>query len=267
MREGGRVDERQIRFNDGAAYERMMGTWSRLTGEIFLDWVAPQPGLRWIDIGCGSGALSELLIKRCAPAEVIGIDPSEEQLAFARARPAAGRASFHQGDAMSLPFAADRFDAAVMALVLFYVPEPAAGLAEMVRVTAPGGSVSAYVWDLSESGSPTEPIHAEMRAMGLNPLRPPSAAASGMGALQHLWFSAGLSAVTAREITVSRTFADFDDFWATTIMSPNIGSVVAAMPSDDIAALRTRVQARVPPDAAGRISYVARANAISGRVA
>ena len=78
----------QIRFDDGAAYERMMGTWSRLAGNIFLDWLAPRPGLRWIDIGCGSGAFTELLVERCAPTEVQGIDPSEAQLAFARARPA-----------------------------------------------------------------------------------------------------------------------------------------------------------------------------------
>ena len=69
--------EHQIRFDDGAAYERMMGTWSRLAGEIFLDWLAPRSGLRWIDIGCGNGAFTELLVERCAPAEVQGIDPSE----------------------------------------------------------------------------------------------------------------------------------------------------------------------------------------------
>jgi ubiquinone/menaquinone biosynthesis C-methylase UbiE len=72
--------EQQIRFDDGAAYERMMGTWSRLAGDIFLDWLAPRPGLRWIDIGCGSGAFTELLVERCAPAKVQGIDPSEAQL-------------------------------------------------------------------------------------------------------------------------------------------------------------------------------------------
>ena len=113
--------EQQIRFEDGAAYERMMGTWSRLAGTIFLDWLAPRSGQRWIDVGCGSGAFTELLVERCAPAEVQGIDPSEAQLAFARARPAARVAEFRPGDAMALPFSEDRFDAAVMALVIFWL--------------------------------------------------------------------------------------------------------------------------------------------------
>src|SRR6266849_6664649 len=144
--------EHQIRFEDGAAYERMMGAWSRLAGEVFLDWLAPPSGLRWIDIGCGSGALSELLVERCAPVEVHGIDPSEAQLAFARARPAARLAQFRQGDAMALPFAANSFDAATMALVIFFVPDPAKGVAEMVRVVGPGGTVATYAWDVLGGG-------------------------------------------------------------------------------------------------------------------
>ena len=96
--------EQKIRFDDGAAYEQMMGIWSRFAGEIFLDWLAPPPGWRWIDVGCGSGAFTELLVERCAPGEVLGIDPSEGQLAFARARPASRAAEFRQGDAMALPF-------------------------------------------------------------------------------------------------------------------------------------------------------------------
>src|SRR5215813_465068 len=115
----GVMEKQQIRFDDGAAYERMMGTWSRLAGEIFIDWLAPREGLRWIDVGCGNGAFTELLVDRCAPAEVQGIDPSEGQLAFARTRSAARLAEFRKGDAGTIPFVEDRFDAAVMALVIF----------------------------------------------------------------------------------------------------------------------------------------------------
>jgi ubiquinone/menaquinone biosynthesis C-methylase UbiE len=146
--------EQQIRFDDGAAYERMMGTWSRLAGDIFLDWLAPRPGLRWIDIGCGSGAFTELLVERCAPTEVQGIDPSEAQLAFARARPAARLAQFRRGDATALPFPDGRFDGAVMALVIFFVPAPAKGVAEMVRVVQPGGTVATYAWDMEAADIP-----------------------------------------------------------------------------------------------------------------
>src|SRR5580698_4327539 len=152
------MSENQIRFDDGAGYERMMGVWSRLAGEVFLDWVAPTSGLRWVDIGCGNGAFTELLVDRCAPAEVQGIDPSEAQLSFARTRHTAGIARFQQGDAMALPFADRSFDAAVMALVIFFVPEPAKGVAEMKRVVRPGGLVAAYAWDVFGGGSPTEPI-------------------------------------------------------------------------------------------------------------
>ncbi len=258
--------EHPIRFDDGAAYERYMGGWSRLAGEIFLDWLTPVPGLRWIDIGCGNGALTELLVERCAPAEVQGIDPSEAQLAFARARPASRAATFQQGDAMSLPFLQDRFDAAVMGLVIFFVPDPAKGLAEMVRVVCPDGTVATYAWDMLGGGFPLEPIQAEMRAMGLKPVLPPSAGASRIDALRSLWIGAGLDAVETREIAVHRTFADFDDFWTTGLLGASIRPMVAAMASGDVELLKARVRARLPADAAGRITCSARANAVKGRV-
>jgi SAM-dependent methyltransferase len=258
--------EQKIRFDDGAGYEQMMGAWSRLAGAIFVDWLAPPPGLRWIDIGCGNGAFTELLVERCAPADVQGIDPSEGQLAFARTRPAARLAEFHQGDAMALPFSADRFDAAVMALVIFFVPDPAKAIAEMVRVVAPGGTVATYAWDMLGGGFPQEPILVEMRAMGLTPLRPPQMGASRMEALRDLWAGAGLRDVETREITVRRTFADFDDFWTTNLKGSSVGPTVGAMDSGDVEILKTRLRTRLPADPAGRITYGARANAIKGRV-
>jgi SAM-dependent methyltransferase len=258
--------EPQFRFDDGAAYERMMGTWSRFAGEIFLDWLAPRPGLRWVDVGCGNGAFTEALVERCAPAEVQGIDPSEGQLAFARTRPAARVAQFQQAGAMALPFSADRFDAAVMALVIFFVPEPAKGVAEMVRVVCPGGTIAAYAWDMFGGGFPQEPIHAEMRAMGLKFPYPPSADASRMEVLGDLWTGAGLEAIETREITVQRTFADFDDFWTTSLIGSTVGPTVAAMAASDVERLKSGLRARLPADAAGRITCSGRANAIKGRV-
>lgn len=207
----------------------------------------------------------ELLIQRCAPAETQGIDPSEAQLAFARAKPAARAAAFVQGDAMALPFPGDRFDAAIMALVIFFVPDPAKGVAEMARVVRPGGAVASYTWDMLGGGFPFEPIHAEIRALGITPLLAPNVDASRMEALHDLWTVAGLDAVETRVITVQRTFADFDDFWTTT-MAASIRPTLAMMASADTEQLKARVRKRLHADAVGPIVYSARANAIKGRV-
>jgi SAM-dependent methyltransferase len=255
-----------IRFDDGAAYERMMGVWSQLVGQVFLDWLSPATDQRWIDVGCGNGAFTEQLIQRCTPTEIQGIDPSEAQITFARTRPGARGAAFRQGDAMVLPFDAGRFDAAVMALVIFFVPEPAKGVAEMVRVVRPGGTIAAYVWDALGDGSPIAPVQVEMRAVGLPTWHPPSAGASRLEALHGLWTDAGLEAVETREINVRRTFDDFDDFWKTTTATGGLRPTLEVMEADAIAQLKARVHARLPADAQGRITYGARANAVKGRV-
>ena len=200
-----------------------MGIWSQLAGQVFLDWLAPSSGLRWIDVGCGNGAFTDLLVERSAPCEVQGIDPSEAQLVFARARKGVSGVEFRKGDAMALPFGNARFDAAVMALVIFFVPNPAKGVAEMVRVVRPGGTVATYAWDMLGGGFPYDPIQVEIRALGITPPLPPSASASRMEALCDLWTNAGLQAVDTREITVQRTFADFDDFWNSSTITGSCG--------------------------------------------
>src|SRR5690606_32133731 len=124
-----RMSEPQIRFNDGSAYEQFMGVWSRLVGTVFLDWLDPAAGLRWIDVGCGNGAFTDLVVERCAPARIEAVDSSEAQLACARSRASADKVAFQLGDAMALPFADNSFDVAVMALVIFFVPDPAKGVA------------------------------------------------------------------------------------------------------------------------------------------
>jgi SAM-dependent methyltransferase len=258
--------EPQIRFDDGAGYERMMGKWSRLAGEVFLDWLKPASGLRWIDVGCGNGAFTELLAERCRPAEIQGIDPSEAQLAFARARHSAGIAHFRQGDAMALPFADNSFDAAVMALVIFFVPEPAAGVAEMARVVRPGGRISSYAWDIEGGGFPAEPVLAELRALGFPPIRPPSFAASRMENLRTLWTGAGLDRIETREITVQRTFADFDDFWGAVLLGASVKATVARMTPEQLEGLKKSVRTQLGADHGKPVTLSARANAIAGRV-
>jgi SAM-dependent methyltransferase len=256
----------QISFDDGAGYERYMGKWSQLAGEAFLHWLAPASGLRWLDVGCGNGAFTELLVERCAPASVQGIDPSEAQLAFARTRPASRVAQFRQGDAMALPFPDDNFDAAVMPLVIFFVPNPAKGVAEMARVVRPGGSVSAYAWDVLGGGFPYAALQREIRDMGFAVAAPPSPGASRIDVMRELWTGAALDAIETREITVQRTFADFDDYWTTIRMGASVRPTLAAMASEDLARLEARMRACLPVDAGGRITYGARANAIKGRV-
>ena len=256
------MDQPQITFDDGAQYEEFMGVWSRLAGDRFLDWLAPSPGLRWVDVGCGNGAFTELLVQRCAAAEVQGIDPSEAQLAYARSRNTSGTAHFQLGDAMALPYADRAFDAAVMALVIFFVPEPAKGVAEMARVVRPGGSVSAYAWDMHGAGFPFAALHEEMAALGAQPLWPPSADASRVEAMRALWTDAGLVDIETHRIDVRRTFADFDTFWRVAQTGPRIG----AMARGDSELLKTRLRARLPTDADGRITYGAQANAIKGKV-
>jgi SAM-dependent methyltransferase len=255
----------QIRFDDGAAYERSMGVWSGLAGEVFLDWLTPAPGGRWVDVGCGNGAFTELIMRRCAPAEVQALDPSEGQLAFARGRAGAQGATFHQGDALALPFDADRFDAAVMALVIFFVPDPAKGLAEMARVVRPGGTVAAYAWDFSRFGFPYEPIQSALRAQGYYPPRPPHWAVAARDPLAALWGWAGLKDVAIRDIRVRRSFASFDDFWDSTVPSGALASLVASLPPADLAAVRDRTRATVEqPD--GSVAYDSLATAVRGTV-
>jgi ubiquinone/menaquinone biosynthesis C-methylase UbiE len=220
-----------------------------------------------VDVGCGNGAFTELLVDRCAPVEVQGIDPSEGQLTFARTRHKAGIAQFQQGDAMALPFPDRSFDAAIMALVIFFVPEPAKGVAEMTRVVKPGGIVSAYAWDImAEGGFPMEPMQAELRAMGRTPMLPPRPEASRIDALQKLWTDAGLTQIETRQITVARTFADFEDFWSSVLIAASMVQSINAMTPAELTDFKARVHARLPADATGRITYNSRANAVKGRV-
>lgn len=256
----------QIRFEDGAGYARMMGIWSRLAGEVFLDWLAPPPALRWVDVGCGTGAFSELVVERCAPAAVEGVDPSEGQLAYARGQLTDPRLQFRLGDAAALPFADRSRDAAVMALVIFFLPEPAKGVAEMARVVRRGGLVATYAWDILGGGFPLEAIFVELRAIGLKPILPPSSEASRIEPLHDLWSGAGLEAVETREIKVERSFADFEDFWTTSLLGSSLRMKLATMSAAQVERLKEGVRARLPPNAAGRVTCEAHANAVKGRV-
>ena len=258
------MPEDEIRFDDGASYELMMGRWSLLVGERFIDWLGVPQGGRWLDVGCGNGAFTELLVKRCLPAEVQAFDPSAGQLAYARNRlPANAPVAWHEGDAMRLPVPDAASDAAVMALVLFFVPEPAVGVAEMCRAVRAGGVVAAYHWDILAGGFPLADIGAEMLKLGIAPRMPPSAAASTLEASTLLWQQAGLQQVRTCRFTVQRVFDSFDDYWNSAANASTMRPVFDAMPADTRALLQANVRRRLQAGD-GPLSVSARANAVAG---
>ena len=259
------TDQQLPQFSDAAVYERNMGTWSRLTGRIFIDWLASPAGLQWIDVGCGAGAFTELLIEHCAPAAIKGVDPSESLLAYARNRAAGQIAEFAHGDAMKLPFPDSSFDVATMALTLYFVPDPAAGVAELARVVRPGGLVAAYNWDFMRGGFPFVAIQDEMRELDVAPKMPPGIDQTRMETTRGLWAAAGLCRIETKEIQVQRTFASFDDFWAISTTG-STGPVIAQMPSTEVELLKARVRARLAEDFVGRITCSAKAIAVKGQV-
>jgi SAM-dependent methyltransferase len=260
------MNTQQIRFDDGAAYERGMGGWSVPAGEIFLDWVKPPQALRWLDVGCGNGVFSELAMRRCQPTSMNGIDPSPAQISYAQSRPGAKGATFQLGDAMALPFGDDSFDIATMALVIFFVPDPAKGVAEMARSVRPGGIVAAYAWDILGGGFPFHPVQAAMRGMGMKTPFPPSVDAANIDRLQALWTGANLTAVETRTIDVTRIFPDFDSFWDVSTNSSALRPVLAAMDPSQLQQLRDATKANLTLAPDGSITYQARANAVKGTV-
>jgi SAM-dependent methyltransferase len=254
-------------FSDGEAYERHMGRWSRLVGETFLNWLDVPKGLQWLDVGCGNGAFTEELISRCAPAAVMAIDPSDDQLAYARTRPGAKMAHFQTGDAQKIPFGDGSFDVAIMALVLSFLPDPAKAAAEMVRVVRPGGWVATYMWDLLGGGAPVTPIYAAAKSLGSVPPLPPRPGDSRQDAMQELWERAGLETIASRVICIPVVFADFDDFWNSNAVGVGPpGKLIESMSRSAREQFRTCLREHLPIASDGRIVYESFANAVKGRV-
>jgi SAM-dependent methyltransferase len=253
-----------IRFDDGASYEIMMGRWSVLVGDRFLDWIGAPGGARWLDVGCGNGAFTQLVVERCMPSGVQAFDLSPQQLAYARNRlPAGAPVTWARADAMRLPVADAAADAAVMALVLFFVPEPAVAVAEMCRAVRPGGIVAAYHWDVLGGGFPLADIGAEMLELGVPPRLPPGVAASTIEASTSLWQEAGLRQVRTCQITVQRRFDGFDDYWGSAASSNSLRPMTETMPADCRELLKENVRRRLQAGD-GPLTVSARANAVSG---
>jgi SAM-dependent methyltransferase len=252
----------------GAAYEPFVGRWSRLVARQFLAWLEIRPERRWLDVGCGTGILSRTILEVAAPREVVGVDPAEGFLTYARGEISDARAHFESGDARNLPFEAEAFDAVVSGLVLNFVADPAQGLREMTRVTRTSGTLAAYVWDYADqmqmlryfwdAAGALDPTAVELDEGRRFPMCQPEA-------LEALFNSAGLQGVAVRALEVATTFSDFDDYW-----SPFLGgqgpapSYVMSLDEDRRQALRERLRTRLPVAADGSIPLAARAWAVRG---
>lgn len=253
-------------FSDGKVYERMMGRWSKRVGVQFLDWLDAPKGLNWLEVGCGNGAFTEELIAHTAPRAVSAIDPSEGQLAFARTRQAAKLAQFRLGDAQAVPFPDDSFDAAVMALVITFIADPAKAVGELARAVRPGGIVATYMWDIAGGGLPLAPVGRALKAMGKDYARV-SEAAARRETMQALWQGAGLQAVETRVIRITVNFTSFDEFCESNLVPIGpAGQVIAKMSPAETEQLRAHLRNLLPIAADGSIAYEAFANAVKGRV-
>lgn len=251
-------------FDDGAAYERMIGRWSALVAQPFLEWLALPQGLAWLDDGCGDGSFTQSLVLHQCPASVVGVDPAPAQLSFARQRVATPGVRFMEGDAQALPLPDASVDAAVMALVLFFLPDPQLGVRELVRVVKAGGTIAAYQWDLAGGGFPLQPILDAVHAAGYRSQPPPSAWTAALQASEALWQGAGLSDVQTRQFEVSRAFESFDDYWRTADGSPRLRELFATLSSPALQRLRACARERIGSTGDGPFVLKAKANAVKG---
>jgi SAM-dependent methyltransferase len=252
----------------GATYEPYVGRWSRLVAREFVQWLMMSRASRWLDVGCGAGALSHTILQTAAPRAVTGIDRSAEYVTFAREHVRDARVVFAVGDAQALPVESASYDAVVAGLVLNFVPQPSQAVAEMARGARPGGVVAAYVWDYAgkmqlmrhfwNAAVALDPTAVDLDEGWRFPLCKPEP-------LTLLFQAAGLREVEVRTIDITTDFRDFDDYW-----SPFLGgqgpapSYTMALSEEGRVALRERLRASVPFALDGSIPLVARAWAVRG---
>jgi SAM-dependent methyltransferase len=254
----------------GSPYEQYVGRWSRQVAPKFLSWLNIPAGRRWLDVGCGTGALCAAIVDCCSPSSVAGVEPSEGFLKTAKEN-LAGRAALHQGSANAIPLDDASVDVVVSGLVLNFVPDQRAALFEMTRVTGKGGTIAAYVWDYAgkmelmrlfwDAAVELDPDAAKLDEGVRFPVCRPEA-------LEELFASTGLEAVEATPIDIPTPFANFDDYW-----QPFLGgqgpAPSYAMSLDETARtrLRDRIRERAPIAGNGSIFLTARAWAARASVA
>jgi SAM-dependent methyltransferase len=244
-------------FNAADDYERFMGRWSRAIGEKFLDWLSAPSHARWLDVGCGTGAFSELIAKRCAPKSISGIDPSAAQVDYAR-KLLPGH-TFEVGDSMALPYNDASFDVVASALVIHFILDRQKAFHEMRRVLAPGGIVGGYTWKregLREFAA-YAPMIDGIAAIGVPPPHSTPVDESSVEGMRASLAAAGFADAAAIEVEVSQSFANFDEYWAIqTVPFARAGQAVAKLSDAQRAKLRDHLCATlVAPD--GTITYSA----------
>lgn len=250
----------------GDAYEPYVGRWSRLVARRFLAWLDAPDGLRWLDVGCGTGALSRTILEAASPSTIQGIDLSQSYVNYAREQVTDGRARFDVGDAQALPFPAASYDVVVSGLALNFVPEPARAVSEMARVARKGGTVAIYVWDYAgqmqlmrhfwDAAAMLDTAALELDEGRRFPICQPDL-------LVQLFQSCGLRNTEARAIDVTTVFQSFDDYW-----TPFLGgqgpapSYAMSLSEERRGELRELLRSRLPVREDGTINLIARAWAV-----
>jgi len=256
------------RWSSGAAYEAYVGRWSRRVAVEFFDWLAVPARRRWLDLGCGTGALTETILERLDPRSVIGVDPSAAFLDHARARVLDPRATFQAGSAEATGLADEAVDAVASGLVLNFVPDIGAALREVRRVLARGCTAGAYVWDYADgmqfmrrfwdAATDLDPAAGALDEGARFPIASPDRFSEAFEA-------AGLVDVEARAIDIPTVFASFDDLWSPFLGGTGPGPVyVASLAEGPRAALRDRYREAVGSEPDGSIHLRARAWAVKG---
>jgi SAM-dependent methyltransferase len=257
------------RWSDGAAYESFVGRWSRRIAPQFVEWVGPAGGADWVDVGCGTGALTTAILEAGRPRSVVGVDPSADFIATARASVADHRARFAVAAADDLPLDDRVADVVVAGLVLNFVPDVGSALGEMRRVARTGGLVAGYVWDYADGMQPIRryfdaaiAIDPGAREADEGP-RFPICRPDALGAA---FEAAGLADVSVRAIEAPAIFAGFDDFWTPFLSGVGVAPRYnAALDEPTRTAIRERLRGTLPRNADGSIPLSVRAWAARGR--
>jgi SAM-dependent methyltransferase len=245
----------------GEAYDRFMGRYSVPLAARFVDWLGVEAGQRAIDVGCGPGALTGVLVDRLGAAHVAAVDPTAPFVLACRER--FPQVDVRQAGAEAIPFADDAFDLAAAGLVVHFMSDPVAGLAEMARVTRPGGTVAATVWDLHGMRAPMAPVWRALDSVIAGGPDESAAAGGRTGEAEDLARRAGLSDVEGTELSVTVTHPSFDEWWEPYLHGVGpIGEAVAALDAHE----RARVEDLLREDLGdGPFDLTAVAFAVRGR--